>query len=138
MPKQKVRVTFNQAAAAATVRAACKRALVIAGNQAMEDVNQYVPEDQGTLLNTGISNSTVSPDGLSFILRWDTPYAQYLYRGIKMVGTPDEREYDENQPLKFTKAMACAEWARHAKKVHGKDWKKIYEKAMKEGIQWLQ
>lgn len=138
MPKQKVRVTFNQAAAAATVRAASKRALVIAGNQAMEDVNQYVPEDRGDLIDLGIANTTVSPDGLSFVMRWDTPYAQYLYHGIKMSGTPDNRVYKGNPPLKFTKAMACAEWARHAKDVHGKDWKKIYEKAMKEGISWLQ
>ena len=43
MPKTKVRVTFNRAAAVARIKAANADALTAAGNQALKDATKHVP-----------------------------------------------------------------------------------------------
>ena len=82
MPKVKVRVTLNRAAAVARIKAANADALTAAGNQALKDVTKHVPKDQGTLQSSGLSHSDKRAKEGRFVLRWSTPYACLLYTSI--------------------------------------------------------
>ena len=70
---------------------------------------------------------------MKFDLRWSTPYAQYLWHGDVMHGNPTNRTYGPDK-ISFTSALAREEWAKYAKEVHGENWKKIYQAALKEGL----
>lgn len=63
------------------------------GIQALQDVSQYVPRDQWTLENSGISSSDRKAVDGRFNMRWSTPYAQYLWHGDVMHGNPTNRTY---------------------------------------------
>lgn len=134
MPKIKTRVTFDKKAAAARIRAVANDALTVMGNQAVKDVEQYVPKDQGTLQSSGLARSSREAENMKFDLRWSMPYAQYLWHGHPMTGNPTNRDYDKSRSFKFTSDLARAEWAKYAKEVHGEDWKKVYQAALKEGL----
>lgn len=109
------------------------------GMQALKDANQYVPvqggdtEDGGggALLESGINNSDSRAHDLKFEMRWDMPYARYLWHGEVMYGNPTNRTYGPEK-ISFTAALARMEWAKYAKEVHGKEWKKVYQNAIKE------
>lgn len=133
MPKISTRVTFDKKAAAARIRAVANDALTVMGNQALKDVTQYVPLDQGTLQSSGLSSSDRAAHDMKFNLRWSTPYAQYLWHGDVMYGNPTSRTYGPEK-LSFTSALAREEWAKYAREVHGEDWKKVYQAALKEGL----
>lgn len=129
MPKISTRVTFDGKAAAAMIRAAANDALTIMGQQALKDTSQYVPKDQRFLQNSGITNSDRQAQDLKYTLRWDTPYAQYLWHGEVMHGNPASRTYGPEK-LSFTSALARMEWAKYAREVHGEEWKKVYQAAL--------
>lgn len=133
MPKISTRVTFDKKAAAARIRAINEMALTVMGNQAIKDVTQHVPKDQGNLKNSGLYGSDHIAHDMKFELRWSTPYAQYLWHGDVMYGNPTSRTYGPEK-LSFTSALARAEWAKYAKEVYGKNWKKVYQAALKEGL----
>lgn len=133
MPKISTRVTFDKKAAAVRIRAVANDALTVMGNQALKDVTQYVPMDQGTLQSSGLSRSSKAAESMKFDLRWSTPYAQYLWHGDVMHGNPTNRTYGPDK-ISFTSALAREEWAKYAKEVHGENWKKIYQAALKEGL----
>jgi len=133
MPKISTRVTFNKAAAAAKIKASSNYGLTIMGNQALDDAGQYVPKDQHTLEDSGLANSDKKALEGKFIMRWSTPYAQYLWNGDVMYGNPAGRTYGPEK-LTFTSALAREEWAKYAKEVHGDEWKKVYQAAMKRGM----
>ena len=134
MPKISTRVTFNKPKAVALIKAVSDEALTIMGNQALQDVGQYVPKDQEILENSGLSNSDKNAKDGKFYMRWDTPYAQYLWHGDVMYGNPVDRSYcPEN--LNFTSAFAREEWAKYAREVHGEEWKKVYQAALRKGLQ---
>lgn len=133
MPKISMRVTFDKKAAAARIRAVANDGLTVMGNQAVKDVTQYVPEDQGTLQSSGLARSSREAENMKFDLRWSTPYAQYLWHGDVMHGNPTNRTYGPDK-ISFTSALAREEWAKYAKEVHGENWKKIYQAALKEGL----
>ena len=133
MPKISTRVTFDKKAAAARIRAVANDALTVMGNQALKDVTQYVPKDQGTLQSSGLARSSREAENMKFDLRWSTPYAQYLWHGDVMHGNPTNRTYGPDK-ISFTSALAREEWAKYAKEVHGENWKKIYQAALKEGL----
>lgn len=130
MPKIIARVTFDKAAAIARIRTGTNAALTAAGNQAIKDTTQHVPKDQGGLQNSGLTNSDIRAEYLKFILRWDAPYAQYLFRGEVMYGNPTSRTYGP-QKLSFTSAMAKMEWTKYAHDVYGKDWRAICQAAFR-------
>lgn len=134
MPKISTRVTFDKVKAVALIKAVSDNALTHMGNQALQDVGQYVPKDQGTLENSGISNSDRKAKDGKFHMRWDTPYAQYLWHGDVMYGNPGSRSYGPEK-LNFTSALAREEWAKYAKEVHGEEWKKVYQAALRRGLQ---
>ena len=133
MPKISTRVTFDKKAAAVRIRAVANDALTVMGNQALKDVTQYVPMDQGTLQSSGLARSSKAAESMKFDLRWSTPYAQYLWHGDVMHGNPTNRTYGPDK-ISFTSALAREEWAKYAKEVHGENWKKIYQAALKEGL----
>ncbi len=131
MPKITARVTFDKAAAATRIRAAGNDALTEMGKQALKDTTQHVPRDQGFLQDSGITNSDREAANLSFWLRWDEPYAQYLFHGEVMYGNPTSRSYGPEK-LNFTSALSRMEWTKYAKEVYGDNWKKAYQAALKE------
>lgn len=130
MPKINTRVTFDKAAAIAKIKAANNAALTVMGNQALQDVSQHVPHDQGHMENSGLYESDYTANDGKFTMRWLTPYAQYLWHGDVMYGNPTTRTYGPEK-LSFTSALAREEWAKYAKEVHGEEWKKVYQAALK-------
>ena len=134
MEKTRVRVSFDKIAAIETIRAASDKALTAMGFQALQDVSQYVPKDQGTLENSGISDSDQRPQNGKFKLRWATPYAQYLWHGDVMYGNPKNRTYGPEK-LSFTSALAREEWAKYAYEIYGEEWRQVYQAALERGLE---
>lgn len=123
MAKIKTRVTFDRAATIARIKAASNDALTAMGNQALMDASKHVPKDQGTLENSGLSLSDKKAVEGVYTLRWNTPYARYLWHGDVMYGP---------EKLSFTSALAHEEWAKYAKEIYGEEWKAVYQAALKE------
>lgn len=134
MPRVGAKVIFDKARAMALIKAASDEALTYVGNQALHDANQYVPKDQGILESSSISNSSQRAENGVYTLRWDTPYAQYLWHGDVMYGNPNSRTYGPEK-LSFTSALAREEWAKYAQDIHGEDWKNAYQAALRKGLQ---
>lgn len=130
MPKISTRVTFRKPQAVALIKASSNAALSDMGNQALQDASMYVPKDQGSLENSGISGSDKKAVDGKFSMRWSTPYAKYLWNGDVMYGNPTSRTYGPKK-ISFTSALAHEEWAKYAREVHGEEWKKVYQAAMK-------
>ncbi len=114
----------------AQIRAASNQALTIMGDQALTDATWHAPRDQGLLQDSGITNSDFAAQDLKFILRWDTPYAQYLWHGKVMHGNPTNRTYGPEK-ISFTSALAREEWAKYAKEVYGEEWKQVLQNALR-------
>ncbi|MFG6378739.1 MAG: minor capsid protein [Lachnospiraceae bacterium] len=133
MPRIHTRVTFHTPSAVATIRAASNSALTDTGNQILQDATKHVPEDQGTLKNSGITNSDREASNGKFMLRWSTPYAKYLWNGDVMYGNPTNRTYGPKK-ISFTSALAHEEWAKYAKNIYGDDWKRVYQAALRRRI----
>lgn len=131
MPKISTRVTLDKKTALVRLRAASNSGLTIMGQQALKDATKHVPRDKGSLQDSGITNSDDKANDLRFILRWEEPYAQYLWNGEVMYGNPTERTYGPEK-ISFTSALARAEWAKYAKEVYGKDWNKVFQREVKE------
>lgn len=131
MPKITTRVTFNKASTLARLRAVSNNGLTIMGQQALKDTTQHVPVDQHNLQDSGINNSDDRAHDLKFEMRWDTPYARYLWNGEVMYGNPTDRTYGPKK-ISFTAGLARMEWAKYAKEVYGANWKKVYQNAVKE------
>lgn len=125
-----IKINSNIAASAAKIRAAGSNALTATGNQALADTTMHVPKDQGYLRNSGLSNSSMTTEDLKFILRWDEPYAQYLFHGEVMYGNPTNRTYGPKK-LKFTEALARMEWTKYAAEVYGDDWRAVMQAALR-------
>lgn len=134
MSKINTRITFNKPAAVARIKAASNAGLTDMGNQALGDIKQHVPKDQGTLQRSGLSSSDKKAVDGKFTMRWSTPYAQYLWNGDVMYGSPTSRTYGPKK-LTFTSALAHEEWAKYSKEIYGEDWKKVYQASMKRRIQ---
>lgn len=133
MSRINTRVTFDREAAIAKIKAANDKALTVMAVQALKDATKHAPRDQGFLQNSGITNSDAKAADGKYILRWDEPYAQYLWHGEVMHGNPTNRTYGPEK-LTFTSALARMEWAKYAKEVYGDDWKKVYQAALREEL----
>lgn len=132
MAKIKTRVTFDRAATIARIKAASNDALTAMGHQALMDASKHVPKDQdGTLESSGESLSDKKAVEGIYTLRWNTPYARYLWHGDVMYGNPNSRTYGPEK-LSFTSALAHEEWAKYAKEIYGEEWKAVYQAALKE------
>lgn len=128
MAKISTRVTFDKKRAAAMVKAASNNALTVMGVQALKDTSPHVPNDQGVLENSGISSSDRKAVDGKFVMRWSTPYAQYLWHGDVMYGNPTNRTYGPKK-ISFTSALAREEWAKYAHEVYGSEWRQVYQAA---------
>ena len=129
MPKINTRITFSKPAAVTLIKATSNASLTDMGNQALEDIKQHVPDDQHALQKSGEDSSDKKAEKGKFVMRWNTPYAQYLWHGDVMHGNPTTRTYGPEK-LSFTSALAREEWAVYAKEVYGEDWKKVYQASM--------
>lgn len=118
----------------ALIKAASNGGLTDMGNQALEDIKQHVPDDQHTLQKSGESSSDKKATKGKFVMRWNTPYAQYLWHGDVMYGPVGNRTYGPEK-LSFTSALAHEEWAKYSKEIYGEDWKKVYHASMKRRLQ---
>ena len=125
-----VKIFFDKSAAVAKIKAAENNALTHVGDQALKDTNQHVPKDQGGLRGSAITHSDKKARNLEFVLRWDEPYAQYLFHGEVMYGNPTERTYGPKK-LKFTEALARMEWTKYAAEVYGDDWRVVFQAALR-------
>lgn len=130
MAKINTRVTFHTSETVALIKAANNAALTDMGNQALMDASKHAPKDQGSLESSGDANSDKKAVDGKFIMRWSTPYTQYLWHGDVMYGKPGSRTYGPDK-ISFTSALAREEWAKYAKEVYGADWKKVYQAALK-------
>lgn len=130
MAKINTMVTFHTSETVALIKAANNAALTDMGNQALMDASKHAPKDQGSLESSGDANSDKKAVDGKFIMRWSTPYAQYLWHGDVMYGKPGSRTYGPDK-ISFTSALAREEWAKYAKEVYGADWKKVYQAALK-------
>ncbi len=115
------------------IRGAGEDALSITGIQILKDTTQHVPMDQGVLRNSAIISSDIKAEDGKFIIRWDEPYAQYLFCGEVMYGSPTDRTYGPKK-LKFTETMARMEWTKYAKETYGEDWQAVYQAAFREEL----
>ena len=100
------------------------------GLHALQDVSKHVPHDQGTLEDSGLTNSYKRAVKHVFKMRWHTPYARYLWNGDVMYGNPTERRYGPKK-ISFTSALAHEEWAKYAREVYGEQWKQVFQAALK-------
>ena len=131
--KINTRITFDRAATIARIKAANNVALTVMGEQALMDVSMDVPKDHGILKSSGLTDSDISAKDGKFTMRWNTPYAQYLWHGDVMYGNPTERTYGPEK-ISFTSALAHEEWAKYAKEVYGEEWKRVYQAALREEL----
>ena len=138
-----VNISFNTAQTAARIRAAGERAVGIIAQTVLDDINEYVPEDQGMLVNS----SEIHSDVLNGELVWATPYARMLYHGVLMVdpktGSAWAREgqtkvkVSPEVRLKFDKRKnpkAGSHWCERAQADHGEEWRQIYETALRKEL----
>lgn len=133
MAKIKTRVTFDKKRAAGLIKAASNNALTVMGVQALEDISQHVPHDQGTLEDSGLTSSDRRAMDGKIVMRWSTPYAQYLWNGDVMYGNPTNRTYGPEK-ITFTSALAREEWAKYAHDVYGTEWRKVYQAAFRKEL----
>ena len=133
-----VNISFNTAQTAARIRAAGERAVGIIAQTVLDDINEYVPDDQGQLVNS----SEIHSDVLHGELVWATPYARYLYHGVLMVdpktGSAWAREgqtkvvASPEVQLKFDKSKnpkAGSHWCERAYADKHDEWQEKYQAA---------
>lgn len=128
-----VKMNFAHAAVIAKIRESATDALTITGIQALKDTNMHVPTDQNFLRNSAEINSDLRAKDGEFTLRWDEPYAQYLFHGKVMYGNPTNRDYGPKK-LKFTEALARMEWTKYAAEAYGADWQTVYQNALRKEL----
>ena len=134
MPKIRTKITFDKVRARAVIKASSDYGLTEMGRQAIEDIRPYVPTDQHILERSADTSSDYKAVDGKFYIRYDEPYAQYLWHGDVMHGNPDSRTYGPDK-ITFTSALAREEWAKYAREVHGEEWKRVYQAAMKRRMQ---
>lgn len=123
-----VKVTFNKAAFQRKLDESKRIGAKAAAEQILQDTEQYVPKQEGTLKSSGLRNGPVEqPDG-SFTLEWDEPYAAYQYYGC----WPDGSHVIKNHTLDAGSGKATTQWVEEAKKTYGDDWLQAAKKAIKE------
>ena len=97
---------------------AVKRGRYAFANQALADMNQYIPMQEGILRMT----ATIDIDGTG--INYNTPYARAQFYGF--VGRGRHRVY------KYTTPGTSRRWDLRAKAKYLDDWKKAYMK----GADW--
>ena len=121
---------------------ATKEAVAFMAEQVLKDSNKFAPKDDNSLINSSLNNSDLE-NGL---IVWDTPYAQYLYHGVLMVGkngspwakAGEKKEVKKPEiQLNFdtSKNPAAGKmWYHRAKDVNFKKWETAFKQAFKENF----
>ena len=109
-----VRIVFDPDRCAVNVKGAWQKGLFALTSQVMQDTNQYVKHDTGTLE----TSSTVQAQIGTGLIIWDTPYAKRQYWEIQTSLTPGR----------------TWKWCETAKKKHKKTWERIAEKLLRENL----
>lgn len=109
-------VKFDKSAAIARIKAANGKALTITTEQALKDCNYYCKQDQSGLINSSITASEPEKG----VMKWHTPYAR--------------RQYYLKSTSKDVNSNAEWMWAHKAQSMHGKEWLKTYQNAIKKGL----
>lgn len=139
-----VDIRINTSAIEKKLEKSAAAATFITTQQALKDCNQYCPEDQGGLIASSITYS--EPD--KGIMRWKGPQARMLYYGIVMVDPKTGKAcfWIGDQPysrkgVKKVKSNPVREfkfgngrrklWAKYAQSKHGKDWRDVFQAAMR-------
>ena len=133
-----VSITFNTAQTAAKIRAASERAVAVVAQTVLDDINEYVPDDQDGLIDSSAIHSDIEHGELV----WATPYVRYLYHGVLMVdpltGSPWAREgqtkvlASPKVQLKFDKQKnpkAGSHWCERAYADKHDEWQEKYQAA---------
>lgn len=130
-----ITVRFDVAEIMQRVDASNNLAIFAMSEQVLADSNFYCPQDQDGLIDSSLQSS----DTQNGIIIWDTPYAQYLYNGVLMVGESGsawaklgERKHVVMPEVKlnFSKDRnpnAQMQWFHKAKDVHLNEWLTAYE-----------
>ena len=111
-----VTVSFDVRKILNKITKASEKGVSIASQQVLKDSNFYAREDTGAL----IASSITASDTKNGIIIWNTPYARKVYYTGRV-------STDVN-------SNARKLWFEVAKKKHGKDWQKILEKVIKQGV----
>ena len=107
-------VKFDKDACIARIKNAAEgEALAITSEQVLKDSNKYCPKDQGTLINSSLTNS--QPEKGKLV--WKTPYARKQYY-LQTAHT------DVNPNASWM-------WCHKAKSKHLKEWQKAFDTAFK-------
>ena len=95
----------------------------------MKDCNQYAPDRSGVLRGTTQNelNPHIECEDNHAKITWGTPYASYVYKGLSKSGKPLKYTKDRNQE-------AQSHWVEKAQEMHGAEWEKQAEKAIKKNF----
>lgn len=119
----RVNIRFDRNAAAARISNSVKAAMPELATQVLKDCNFYAPQRRGTLISTSIMRSDTSSPKAT--LKWDVPYAEYVFKGLSKRGNP----------LKYSKypnRNAQSHWTNKAKSVKLVAWERLAEVLIKE------
>jgi hypothetical protein len=111
-----IKITRNTPAIQAKIKAGNSMMVPAVTEAVIEYGNVFVPEDQGTLMNSALIASRPQ-DGLAI---WDTPYAKRRY----YTGTPSK---DKNP-------SASLQWAEKGVKTYKKELDQIAQNAFAKGM----
>lgn len=135
---------FNVPEIMGNIEAANQVGLVAMGKDIIATSNKLAPWGEGNLMDSVMNNSDLE----NGIIAWNTPYAQYLYYGVLMVGKngsawaklgEKKKVKVPEQKLNFATDHQNSQmmWFHKAKDIHCDQWineyKKAFEKAMKGG-----
>lgn len=134
-----ITVRFDVAEIMQKIDASNDLAIFTMSEQVLADSNFYCPQDQDGLIDSS-ENASDLENG---IIIWDTPYAQYLYYGVLMVGESGsawaklgEKKHIAmpEKKLDFGKhpnANAQMQWFHKAKDMHLNQWLTAYENVLR-------
>lgn len=119
-----------------SIEEANREAIEVMGEQVLADSNKLAPWGEHDLIDSSLNNSDLE----NGIIVWDTPYAQYLYYGVLMVGKNgsawakrgEKKEVKTpEQMLNFAQGHQNSQmlWYEKAKDINMEKWLKTYQQA---------
>lgn len=120
-----------------SIEQANREAIEVMGEQVLADSNKLAPWGEHDLIDSSLNNSDLE----NGIIVWDTPYAQYLYYGVLMVGKESHSSWAKRgekkevktpeQMLNFAQDHQNSQmlWYEKAKDIHLDKWITAYQKA---------
>lgn len=128
---------FDTAGILDSIEQANREAIEEMGEQILADSNKLAPWGEHDLIESSLNNSDLK----NGIIIWDTPYAQYLYYGVLMVGEKSHSSWAKRgekkevktpeQMLNFAQDHQNSQmlWYEKAKDIHSEQWLKTYQQA---------